>query len=168
MRLLRLGLYVAAVLWFGVMAGFFWAYSANVSLVTALLDGASYAVIQSELNRQVRHGLFFVFFFGPPLWALAAMLSTWRDWRSLSWRLLALAVVLYGLGVIAFTAQVNLPNNAYTESWLPHALPPDWERTRDAWRQANHWRVLASGASFLLACLALGLRTEPRPANFNG
>ena len=56
---------------FGVMAGFFWTYSANVNLAMLTVDGATYATVQSAFNRHVRHALFFALFFGIGL-AIAA------------------------------------------------------------------------------------------------
>lgn len=54
-----------AVLWLGLMAGFFGTYSANVNLAMLQMDGATYATVQSAFNRNVRHALFFALFFGP-------------------------------------------------------------------------------------------------------
>lgn len=55
-----------AVVWLGLMAGFFGTYSCNVNLAMLQMDGATYATVQSALNRNVRHSLFFALFFGPP------------------------------------------------------------------------------------------------------
>jgi len=157
------GLHGLAVFAFGLMAGFFWAYGFNVSLATLQMDGASYAAVQSSLNRHVRHAMFFGFFFGPPLLCALALATTWREWRA--WRcgwfgLLAFAGVLYALGIVLFTAQVNLPLNAYTESWDPRALPPDWAETRARWNAANLWRCAASALAFALSIAALALRAR--------
>ena len=82
-----------AVLWLGLMAGFFGTYSANVNLALLQMDGATYATVQSAFNRNVRHALFFTLFFGPPLWCALAMGTAWREHRGLWWRLLALVGV---------------------------------------------------------------------------
>jgi anti-sigma-K factor RskA len=66
--------------------------------------------------------------------------------------------MLSGLGIVVFTAQVNLPLNAYTESWNPQALPADWARTRERWNAANLWRSVASAIAFVLAVAALAAR----------
>ncbi|MGJ7497104.1 anthrone oxygenase family protein [Variovorax sp. RT4R15] len=157
---LQRGLHALAILWLGLMAGFFWAYSANVSVAMLQMDGATYAAVQSAFNRNVRHTLFFVFFFGPPLWCALALLAAWPQVRRVWWWCLAIAGVLYGLGIVVFTAQVNLPLNAYTESWNPQALPPDWAATRDAWNAANLWRTCANAVAFALAVMALALRSD--------
>ena len=161
-RFLSLMSHVLAVGWLGIMAGFFWAYSANVSLATAQMDGPMYAIVQSELNRHVRHAMFFVLFFGPPAWCAATLLQSRQGWRQGWWWCLAVAALLYLLGIVFFTAQVNLPNNAYTESWNPNALPADWRATREAWQTANLWRTVVSALAFLLACAALAWRGSAR------
>lgn len=154
----QLGLHALAIFWLGLMAGFFWAYSANVNFATLQMDGSTYAVVQSSLNRHVRHAMFFVFFFGPLPWSALAVLAAWRSRRERWPWLLAAAGVLYGLGIVVFTAQVNLPLNAYTESWNPQALPPDWALTRERWNSANLWRAWASATAFALALAALAMR----------
>ncbi|WP_418125282.1 anthrone oxygenase family protein [Variovorax sp. 160MFSha2.1] len=155
---LPLAFHALAVFWLGAMAGFFWTYSANVNFATLEMDGATYALVQSGLNRNVRHAMFFGFFFGPPLLCALALATDWRACRAGWWRCLLLAGVLYGLGIVLFTAQVNLPLNAYTESWNPQALPPDWAQTRLRWNAANLWRTVASALAFGLGLAALCLR----------
>lgn len=153
-----LACHALAIFWLGVMAGFFWTYSANVNFATLEMDGVTYARVQSALNRNVRHAMFFGFFFGPPLLCALALGMDWRAHRTLWWRSLLLAGLLYGLGIVVFTAQVNLPLNAYTESWNPLALPLDWALTRERWNAANLWRSVASAAAFGLALAALCAR----------
>jgi uncharacterized membrane protein len=154
--------HILAVVWFGIMAGFFATYSFNVNFATQQMDGASYAIVQSSLNRNVRHSLFFVFFFLAPLWCILAIAT---DWQRRGWcLLLSVAALLYLGGIIFLTREVNLPLNAYTESWNPGALPPDWEQTRRAWSQANMWRSGASATAFVLSVLALALRGHGTPA----
>ncbi|WP_164546887.1 MULTISPECIES: DUF1772 domain-containing protein [unclassified Variovorax] len=160
-----LACHALAIFWLGVMAGFFWTYSANVNFATLEMDGATYARVQSGLNRNVRHAMFFGFFFGPPLLCALALATAWASRRAGWWRCLLLAGVLYGLGIVVFTAQVNLPLNAYTESWNPLALPPDWAQTRERWNAANLWRAVASALAFGLALAALCARAVQSSAN---
>lgn len=151
------------VLLLGLMAGFFATYSANVNLATLELDGPTYALVQSAFNRNVRHAGFFACFFGPVPLGLIALASGWSHRRAAWWRLLALTVVAYALGIVLFTRQVNLPLNYLTESWTPATLPPDWASVREAWNRANLWRSGLSLTLFAagLAALVLRLRTAP-------
>lgn len=143
-----------AVLLLGLMAGFFATYSANVNLATAMLDGPTYALVQSAFNRHVRHAGFFVCFFGPPVCCALALLHGARQ-RPAWWWLLAAVGLAYALGIVLFTRQVNLPLNHLTESWTPVTLPADWAATRDAWNRANLWRSVCSALLFALGLLAL-------------
>lgn len=154
----QLGLHVLAILWLGIMAGFFSTYSANVNLATLQLDGATYATVQSAFNRNVRHWLFFAFFFGPPLLCALSALVSWSERKRGWFWCIVVAGIAYALGIIVFTQQVNLPLNAYTESWNPNALPADWMRVREQWNTANLFRSVLSFATFALAVIALAWR----------
>lgn len=151
---------VMAVFNLGWMAGFFATYSGNVSLALQGLDGPTYALVQSALNRHVRHAAFFASFFLPPLWCLLALLPAWRG-RGAWGGCLLVAGLLYAAGIVLFTRQVNLPLNAYTESWSLQQLPADWALARARWNLANHARTAVSALAFLLAIASLACR---RPA----
>ncbi len=148
-----------AILMFGIMAGFFWTYTFNVNLATAQLDGATYARVQSLFNVNVRHAMFFSFFFGSAIAAVLALVLNYRHYRSPSFWLLASATVLYILGIIVFTKFINLPLNYYTESWNPEQLPSDWSATRASWNEANAGRVIISALAFVLSLAALLVRS---------
>jgi uncharacterized membrane protein len=151
-----------AVLWLGLMAGFFGTYSANVNLAMLQMDGATYATVQSAFNQHVRHALFFSLFFGPPVWCALALLMAWREHRAAWWRVLGLMAVAYLLGIVFFTQQVNLPLNYTTEGWDPQALPAHWAQVRDQWNAANLWRALLSLATFAVALATLVWRCAGR------
>lgn len=146
-----------SVLALGLMAGFFTTYSINVNLATRELDGPTYALVQSAFNRNVRHALFFALFFGPMPLCLAALVTDWAP-RQRWWQLTAGVMLAYGLGIVVFTREVNLPLNHLTESWTAATLPADWARTRDAWNRANAWRSVLSLALFAASLLALSWR----------
>ncbi len=158
----QLAFHALVVLWLGLMAGFFWTYSANVNLAMLQMEGATYATVQSAFNRNVRHWLFFAFFFGPPLWCALALATAWTSRRDGWWLALAFAGLAYLLGIIVFTQQVNLPLNRITEAWNPNSLPADWALVRDRWNAANLWRTLINGAAFVVAVMSLAARAVPR------
>lgn len=150
-----------AVVWLGLMAGFFGTYSGNVNFAMLQMDGPTYATVQSSLNRNVRHALFFALFFGPPLWCALALGMDWARRREGWWLTLAAVMLAYALGIIVFTQQVNLPLNATTEAWDPKAVPQDWAQVRAQWNAANLWRALLSLAAFVLALATLVWRLAP-------
>ena len=156
------GTLAVATLVLGLMAGFFWTYTFNVNRALLEVDGAIYATVQSLLNRNVRHLSFFALFFGAGLLPIISALVNLRHRREPSFWLVVLAGLIYVLGVIALTRQVNLPLNAYTESWNPTALPADWQATRDRWNAANAIRVWSALGAFVLCLAALVARASHR------
>ena len=158
--LLERGSIVVAVFVFGIMAGFFWTYTFNVNRAMLQVDGETYAIVQSLFNRNVRHPMFFVFFFGGGIFSVLALLLNYRHWQQPSFWMLSGAVLVYVLGIIVFTRWVNLPLNYYTESWNPQQLPADWESVRAQWNTANAWRVGTAALAFLLGLLALMVSRE--------
>lgn len=152
---IRSSLIALATLMLGVMAGFFWTYTFNVNLAMQQVDGETYATVQSLFNQNVRHSYFFTLFFGSAAVTVLAILANLKHYRrSFFWLLVAAAAIYIG-GVIIYTSSVNLPLNAYTESWDISNLPSDWQATRDAWNSANALRVGTSGAAFILGMGAL-------------
>jgi uncharacterized membrane protein len=152
----------AAIIVFGLMAGFFWTYTFNVNIAMLKVDGPTYATVQSLFNQNVRHVWFFALFFGGGAVSVAALLANYKHRTTWAFKLLALAAAVYIAGIIFFTREVNLPLNAITEAWNPAALPSDWSVIRDQWNQANAFRVVFAGAAFLLSLAALVLRASPK------
>ncbi len=157
-ELIVLGTIAITVVVLGIMAGFFWSYTFNVNLAMLQVSGETYATVQTLFNQKVRHFMFFVFFFGGGLLPVIAISANIRHRKTLSFWLIAIAALVYIVGVIAFTKQVNLPISYFTESWQPANLPDNWAATRDAWNQANAVRVGTSFLAFVMALLALVLR----------
>jgi len=146
---------------FGVMAGFFWAYSVNVSPALAQVSGETWALVQSLLNHHIRRFTFGAFFFGGALVSVLAVLLNLRHRRDAAFWLLAVAVLVYVGGVIVVTRQVSVPLNDYIDSWDPANLPVDWAEVRADWIRANGVRLASSLASFAL-CLAALVRRASR------
>jgi uncharacterized membrane protein len=154
----------AAIVIFGLMAGFFWTYSFNVNIAMLQVDGSTYATVQSLFNKNVRHIWFFALFFGGGVVSVAALLANHKHRKTGAFKLLALAAVVYIAGIIFFTREVNLPLNAITEAWNPAALPSNWSAVRDQWNLANAFRVACSLSAFVLSLFALVLRASPEVA----
>ena len=157
---LQNGTILLAALVTGIMAGFFYAYTFNVNLAMLEVDGETYATMQSLFNQNVRHFTFFILFFGGGAVPLIALAANWRSYRTAPFWLIVVAGVIYITAIIMFTANVNLPLNAYTESWDPQAVPDDWMEVRAAWNRANAFRVFASCTAFTLYLLALVIRAS--------
>ena len=129
-------------------------------LILLLLPAAARAEDPIAFNRDVRHVLFFVVFFSPPLLCALTAFAAWSARKQGWFWCMLIAAIVYALGIIVFTQLVNLPLNAYTESWNPNALPADWPRVREQWNAANLLRSVVSMGAFLLAVLALAWRRD--------
>ncbi len=151
---------IAVTFAFGIMAGFFWTYSFNVNYATIALEANEYAKVQSLFNVNVRHAMFFSFFFGGAVLCVVAIVFSWLTANSGRFWLLLIAGMLYTFGIIVFTREVNLPLNYQTEAWQLGAVPANWRAVRDAWNEANLLRTAVSAAAFLLAIVSLTCNSE--------
>lgn len=162
---LSLAAHGLAVLSLGWMAGFFGTYAINVAPAMLGMEGLAYVQAQAAFNRHVRHALFFSQFFGPVLWCGLAVAAGWHARRRPWWWLLLAVGLAYGLGIVLFTRQVNLPLNHLTEAWADAgAVPPDWAAVRQAWNRANAWRAALGLVLFAASLGALAWRLRARPA----
>lgn len=148
------------VIMFGIMAGLFWTYTFNINRAMLVVDGETYATMQSLFNVNVRHTMFFSFFFGGGAFSVLALLANFKHRKTLPFALLAVASVIYIVGIIAFTGVLVLPINYVTEAWNPQNVPADWEMVRAQWNQYNAMRVGTSGSAFVLSVLALVMRAS--------
>jgi uncharacterized membrane protein len=147
---------VLATLLLGLMAGFFFAFAADVAPAMRQLDAQGYIATQQAINHAVRNALFGGVYFGSALlpWlAAAAWWAAGNRARALAWAGLAL---VYTAGVFVLTRQVNVPINDAVALWNPLAPPADWAAARDAWNGANLVRSAVAAACF---AAAVGLRT---------
>ncbi len=143
----------------GIMAGFFWTYTFSVNPAMLQVSGEYYATVQSLFNVHVRNPMFFTFFFGTGAVGVVVCLLNLPHRGHWSFWLIIAATLVYILGVIVYTRQVNLPLNYDTESWDPKNLPAHWEAVRSQWNSANAIRVITSGAAFVFGVLALFSRS---------
>ncbi|WLR42334.1 DUF1772 domain-containing protein [Bacillus carboniphilus] len=158
-RYLENGTLALALFITGIMAGFFYTYTFNVNLAMLQVDGETYATVQSLFNENVRHVMFFIFFFGGGAISVITVIANIRHYKTISFWLMVTAGLIYMLGIIVFTANVNLPLNYETESWNPQSLPSDWQQIRNDWNQANAFRVIFSTLSFILYIIVLVIRS---------
>ncbi|RDX33944.1 DUF1772 domain-containing protein [Arcobacter sp. HD9-500m-PIT-SAG02] len=158
--LLENGTLAITTIIFGIMSGFFWTYSFNVNYAMLEVSGEVYAIVQSLFNENVRHFMFFIFFFGGGIFSVVSVVANIKHRKEKSFWLIVVASLCYVLGIILFTKEVNLPLNYYTESWQPTNLPSDWSDIRAKWNEANLLRVYASFTSFILCIFAFVVRAS--------
>lgn len=152
-------LQLVATVWVGVMAGFFWAFTAVVMPGLDADETAPLVAMEAMqgINDVVRSAQFAVFFFGAPLLclALAARAALRRD--SL-WRLAeAAGAILYVLGVFVVTFARNVPLNddlAALDAADP-ANGPTMAIWIEDWTAWNDVRTIAGLLAFALLAASL-------------
>lgn len=154
-----------AILMFGLMAGFFYAWSVSVMPGFALIPPEQAVVAMQGANIAVRNAAFGAFFFFSPLVAFVSALLFFRAGRGRAGALMGAAGVLYLGGAMALTVAINVPMN---EALAPLA-PADaaeaaaiWADYAPRWTFWNHVRGVASLGALALAALAL--RAEAKGA----
>lgn len=148
-----------AVVLFGLMAGFFYAFSVTIMGGLDRVAAATAIEAMNGINAAVRNPLFFITFFGPPFAALAAAaLAMTRGDRPAGW-MLGGAALLYMMGVIAPTAAVNVPMNEALALNVPTDTAPQvetiWSDYSARWTRWNTMRGLVCTGCLVLAALSL-------------
>ncbi len=141
----------------GIMAGFFFAYSASVVLALETLSADAYTTVMRPINESVRNPAFGVAFFGaiavPVVGAAIVLLRGY--WTSQYGQLFLAGVTVYLIGTIAVTVMVHFPMNDDIATWSVESPPDDWAAVRARWALWNHVRTTAAIVSFALYIGAL-------------
>ena len=141
----------------GLMAGFFFAYSASVVLALRTLSAPEYTTVMQEINEKVLNAVFGAVFFGAvvvPVGA-SALVVLQGNW-STGYGLLFLAgTVVYLAGAFLVTLGVHIPMNDYIATWSPITPPDEWATVRERWTRWNHVRTTAAVVSFALYLAAI-------------
>lgn len=154
---LATGVEVVAVLLLGLMAGFFFAFAADVAPAMTHLDANGYITTQQWINRVVRNALFGGVFFGSVLLPfVAAGVLAWAGRRRSAW-VWAVIGAAYFTAVFWVTRSVNVPINDALAQWNAAAPPATWQQARDTWNESNLVRTVASVVCFVAALLVLAL-----------
>jgi uncharacterized membrane protein len=147
---------VSAVLG-GIMAGFFFTYSASVVLALDRLSASTYTTVMQEINETVLNAVFGVAFFGavvvPAVSAAVVLLR--GDWTTQYGRFLLAGVVIYLIGTFVVTMLIHIPMNEYIAMWSASSPPDDWVAVRSRWARWNHIRATAAVVSFVLYLAAI-------------
>ncbi|MCZ0737342.1 anthrone oxygenase family protein [Phreatobacter sp. AB_2022a] len=156
----------AALLLFGAIAGFFYAYSVSVMRGLDAAGPVAAVAAMQGINATVRNAAFAPAFFGAPLAAAAAALAALVAGVPRAALLLAAAALVYLLGAMAPTVLVNVPmNDALAAAGAPAdaaAAARLWTGYAPRWTAWNGARTAVSLASLALVGLALmGLGRRP-------
>lgn len=145
----------------GIMAGFFFTYSASVVLALDKFSASTYTTVMQSINETVLNAVFGVAFFGavvvPAVSAAVVLLQ--GDWTTQYGLLFLTGVAIYVVGTFAVTVYIHIPMNEYIATWSSASPPDDWAAVRARWARWNHVRTTAAILSFVLylgAIMAFG------------
>ena len=143
MSMVRVALFVLALLAGALIAGFFYTFSILIMPALATADAGTAIVAMQKINLSVRTPLFaFAFFGAPALALLVAMFAGLAGHRSAAW--------------LAVTMLVNVPLN---EALAPVAASgptaaATWAGYDARWTPWNHVRAVGAAVSFLFLLAA--------------
>lgn len=144
---------------FGMIAGFFYAYSVDVMPGLDLIDAESAVSAMQGINLAVRNPVFFATFFGTPIVGLLTAGLLYLSNSKMSAGLMLLAAAIYFFGAFMPTAMVNVPMNEAL-AIIPIGDPAQnyeaiWSAYSPKWTFWNTLRTLVSLAALLFAGMAL-------------
>lgn len=141
----------------GLMAGFFFAYSASVVLALRTLSGSAYTTVMQEINERVLNVVFGVVFFGAVVVPVgsAIVVVVQGYWTTLSGGLFLAGTVVYLVGTFLVTMRVHIPMNERIATWSPASPPEEWATVRARWARWNHVRTTAAVVAFALYLAAV-------------
>lgn len=155
---------VAAAVTAGLIAGFFYAYTASVTRGLGRLDNAGYVAAMQAINNTVRNPIFALSFFGALIALPAAALLHARDRSPRFWWLAAAAglYVIGGFGVtFAFNVRLNDQLAALDlQQASARALAAAREDYEGAWNTWNAVRTVA--CTMAMGCIAGAALASPR------
>jgi len=165
MTILALVLTLTALLFAGLMAGLFYAFS--VSVMPGLDSGPPETAIaaMAAINRVIQNPVFFAIFFLTPVIALAAAVALWMIGQKAACWLMAMSAAAYFAGAFLPTVVVNVPlNNALDAVVLPKPAAEAaqaWLDYSPRWTWWNSLRAVACSVSTVAAGLALYVWDRP-------
>ena len=148
-----------AMLLFGLIAGFFYAFSVDVMRGLNTIDPLEAIHAMQGINTEVRNPVFFVTFFMTPVIALAAAAVLHTTGSKLAAIIMICAAVLYIAGAFMPTVLINVPMNEALGALV--VTPGDqniadiWEDYSSRWTFWNTARMIVSSGSLLLSGLAI-------------
>ena len=152
---------VLAILFTGISAGLCFTWSNAVSPGIGKLNNLGFLQSFQQMNRTIINPAFIVVFFGPFLINLLNLYLFKSTSNTLVW-LLAVATIIYFIGVVLITILGNVPlNEMLDKTDLSTANMDQLKSLREhfevKWNRLHLIRTLASTISFLLLILSLSL-----------
>jgi uncharacterized membrane protein len=141
----------------GLVAGFFFAFSATVMQALARRPAAEGLAAMQQINVTVINPLVMGALFGTALACIAVIVGAVLDWGDPFAVYLVIGGAVYLVGTILVTGAYNVPRNDAIAKLDPNSpeAAGSWERYVKEWTAANHVRTLSSLAAATLLTIAL-------------
>lgn len=150
----------------GAIFGFFYAWVCSTMWGLDTLDPNTAIAAMNAMNISVRNGVFMPAFFGTPVILIATSVIAFLVGQRRVAMFVGAAGLLYIVGALIPTANVNVPMNIALEVYsdpLPTAeAQAIWDEYSPRWQFWNTARTLVSAVTLLL--VGLGLYVLPRRA----
>lgn len=142
---------------FGLMAGFFYAFSVTVMPGLDLAAPAVSIEAMQVVNIAVRNSVFFVTFFLTPVFALGLALLMWFKSYRRAAMLMAIASVVYLAGGLILTMQIHVPMNEALAVVSVDATNAAsiWSQYSESWTPWNTVRTVFSSLALIFAGLSV-------------
>ncbi|MFI6787366.1 DUF1772 domain-containing protein [Nonomuraea sp. NPDC050383] len=141
---------IISLLFHGLMAGLFYAFSTTVMPALDAVEPAQATAAMRSVNRTILNPWFLPVFLLAPAASLAAGVFLLTGGSAAAGVLCLAAAAVYGLGTLATTAALNVPMNNALE-----AGDMDWAAYSPRWTRWNHVRSLSCAAALVLTGVAL-------------
>ncbi|MFD2672965.1 anthrone oxygenase family protein [Marinicrinis sediminis] len=104
-------IWLAGILWTGIMAGFFWAFSFTVMPGLGATEPLAAMAAMQGINEVVRNAVFFTGFFGAPVLCILLIgISLVQRIGKIKWLVIA-GGLIYLIGVFLVTTTIHVPMN---------------------------------------------------------
>lgn len=141
----------------GLVAGFFFAFSASVMQALARLPSAQGLAAMQSINVAVINPLVMGALFGTALACIAVVVGAVLEWGDPYAVYLLIGGAVYLVGTILLTTAYHVPRNEALARLDPNSQEAagHWNRYVKEWVAANHVRTLSSLAAATLLTIAL-------------
>jgi uncharacterized membrane protein len=141
----------------GLVAGFFFAFSATVMQALARRPAVEGLAAMQQINFTVINPLVMGALFGTALACIAVIVGAVLDWGDPYAVYLVIGGAVYLVGAIIVTVAYNVPRNDALAKLDPNSPDAEryWTRYVKEWTAANHVRTLSSLAAATLLTIAL-------------
>jgi uncharacterized membrane protein len=146
---------ITSVLFSGLMAGLFYAWSISVTTGLANINDTNYLKVFQSMNRAILNPVFFIVFMGLPLSLLLLSYLYYSSEISIQFIFIISATVIYITGVLGVTIFGNIPLNNALEALNIESMNHEQMTSfrfgfESKWNKFNVIRTVCSSLSFFL------------------